>query len=265
MLPPRAAYESPMLSPPTLHLALVGTEPAAPTVREALAWARSLGVPAVRLDATRAGVRPRELTPSARRDLAGAIRREGLAFGGLDLLIPGEHFVRAETADRAVAAVRAAVSLARDLADLAGDRAAASVALVLPADAPGTVLAELDAAADAHGVVLADCAHPPRPDGGLGSVRAGVDPAAVLAGGGDPAHVATSLGERLAHARLADLSPEGRCPVGAGRLDLTAYGAAIAVAGLDRITLDVRATRDPDRAARAGVDAWGDALTLPGF
>ncbi|MEZ6318941.1 MAG: hypothetical protein R3B49_09345 [Phycisphaerales bacterium] len=54
----------------------------------------------------------------------------------------------------------------------------------MPADA-GTVLAELDAAADA--AWCSRTVRTRRADAGLGSVLAGVDPAAVLAGGGDPA------------------------------------------------------------------------------
>lgn len=264
---PARAYKSSMFEPPALHLALAGTDPAAPTVREALAWARSVGVAGVRLDATRAGLRPRELGPSARRDLAGALRRDGLRFGGLDLFIPPAHFGSPDTAERAFDAARGAVSLARDLADLAGDDRSASVSLVLAAGTPGAVVGALDDAAGALGVTIADEAHPVREGPAHEAVRVGIDAARVLASGASPAKLAASLGDRLAGARLDDLDDAGRCEVGApgGRLDLTAYAAALAVAGLDRVTLDVRGTRDAARAARAGVQRWREALIPPGF
>lgn len=253
------------------HLALVGAERALEDgrsgTRDLLAWAASLGVRAVRLDATRPDVRPRALDRSARRDLAATLRRADLAFGGLDLLIPPEHFTDATHSERALDAAVGALRLAADLGELAGDADARSVAVVLPGDLPASALTALEHAAADVGAVLADLAHPARDDETPTHVRPGIDPPSVIIGAESPAKLAARLGSRLAHARLADISGQGRCAVGAsgGRLDITAYGAALSVAGVRSVTVDIRGVPDLADAARRGLDAWAQALTLPGM
>src|SRR5690606_31973157 len=102
-------------SPATLHLQLSvpvpiaislagldqgGAPPIVPWgagARAAINWAAAAGWRAITLDATAPDTRSRALDNSARRDLASALRRAELAFAGLDLWIPAEHFTRPDT------------------------------------------------------------------------------------------------------------------------------------------------------------------------
>ncbi len=250
----------------SMHVALTGVERVGPGgTRGLIEWASAVGVRGVRLDATRPDVRPRMLDRSARRDLAASIRRAGLVFGGLDLLIPAEHFIDPADAERATEAVVRALGLAADLAELAGDADARTVAVTLPEELPDRVLSDLDIAAAGVGATLADCTHPPREDSAREHVLAGIDPPGVILSGDSPAKLAARLGSGLAHARLSDISGAGRCPVGTrgGRLDVTAYAAALAVSGVRAVTIDLRGLHDPDAGLRAALEAWSQALTLP--
>ncbi len=251
------------------HVSLAGvgrTPRGAEGTRALIDWAAQSGVRGVRLDATKPDVRPRELDRSARRDLAASIRRSGLAFGGVDLLIPAEHFTDPRHAERAADATARALELAADLAGLTDEPAARTIAVVLPADAPDRLIADLNDAAAGVGATLADCAHPGRSDGSHAQVRPGIDPPAVILAAESPAKHAARLGSGLAHARLADISGDGRCPVGAsgGRLDVTAYAASLSVAGVRAVAVDLRGLHDPDAGLRAAIHAWSQALTPPG-
>ena len=264
--------------PPRPAVSLAGLEPRAGAPwtggpREAIAWAASLAsaavVPGVVLDATAPACRPRELDRSARRDLAAGLRRAGLAFAGLDLFIPPEHFAQPETADRAISATAAACELAADLASLAGDAPARVVSLVLPSEAGPDVLAAIEGAAQRVGTRIADCAVPPRDtattDAGL---AVGIDPAAVLAGGLSPAKLAVQTGGALAMARVSDLAPTGRCVPGdaAGRLELGAYAATLATIGYRGFaTIDLRSLPRQADAARVAIERWATAAVVPGL
>ncbi|MEM7756072.1 MAG: hypothetical protein AAF297_10600, partial [Planctomycetota bacterium] len=79
----------------------VSALPALPASKAAIGAVSAMGARAIQLDATRAGLRPRDLERSARRDLAATMRREELAFSGVDLWIPPHHFVDPDRADRA--------------------------------------------------------------------------------------------------------------------------------------------------------------------
>ncbi|MEQ8769881.1 MAG: hypothetical protein RIB60_05165 [Phycisphaerales bacterium] len=252
------------------HVSLAGVERSpegSAGTRALIEWAAQSGLRGVRLDATKPDVRPRALDRSARRDLAASIRRSGLAFGGVDLLIPAEHFTDPVHAQRAADATARACELAADLAGLTGDADARTVAVVLPAEAPDRMVADLNDAAADVGVTLADCAHPARDDASRAHVLAGIDPPSVIVGGESPAKLAARLGAQLAHARLADVSGIGRCAVGSagGKLDVTAYAAALAVAGVHAVTIDLRGLRDVDAGLHAAQEAWAQALTLPGM
>ncbi|MFM7807955.1 MAG: hypothetical protein ACKPEA_08500, partial [Planctomycetota bacterium] len=141
---------------------------------DAIAEVAAMGLAAVQLDASDASMRHREMGASARRDLAASLRRLGLRASGIDCFVPVERFADAAKVERAVQAVTGSIALAEAL-----DRA--PVCLNLPMDQ--AVAAELRREAERRGVALADFAIPV-PEG---TTQVGVDPAALLAAGSDPA------------------------------------------------------------------------------
>lgn len=234
---------------------------------------RDRACPWIQLDATRRGLRPRDLGRSARRDLAALLRRHELLLSGLDLWIPAEHFVDNARVDRAVMAVAAACELVADL-----DAVYRVVSLALDTATPGDVLAQLAASADRFGVRLADhtAGHTaatsntlPIPADRPHAIAVGLDPAACFIAGVDPlAHAlarSTNTARRLASARLSDLSAMGRCiPASeAGRLDLTLYAATLTTADYTQpVIIDLRGLPDVRDAARRIARAWRDAAAL---
>ena len=86
-------------------------------MQAALRRMAEVGIPAVQLDATLSGIRPRELSPRTRKDLAALIQRQGLRLAGLDLFIPRSHYLESDRQDRAITAALAAIELAADLGD----------------------------------------------------------------------------------------------------------------------------------------------------
>lgn len=265
-----------MLSPWPLSLSLVGLEPTAPEaanpaaeLRAGLALARRAGCEAVTLNGAAPGMRARDLDRSARRDLGATVRREGLAIAGLDLWIPASHFADAAHVDRAVSAALAAIELAADLATGGSGGARGVVSIALPRPVPPAVREALVARADATGVSLADHGWPPEPAPAAAAARgpwgAGLDPAAALAAGEDPAGLAARLGAALRAARLSDLTAAGRrAPGGPGsRLDLLAYAASLSAAGYaGALTVDVRQAYPVAESAVQAVNAWR-AATRP--
>jgi hypothetical protein len=229
-------------------------------VREAVALAASLGYRAVQLDATHPEARPRSLDRSGRRDLAALLRRSELELTGLDLWLPPEHLASGADVERASEAVVGAIGLVRELAGLLPSRTV--VSLALPESPHAEAMQAIEAAAEREGVVLANHAWP-APEAGT----VGLDPALVLMAGVSPVKVATTLGSRLASARLSDAGVSGRTPVDApgGRLDVSAYAAALAISAPDApIVADVRYLPDTRAAARQALDAWQEAAALGG-
>jgi sugar phosphate isomerase/epimerase len=226
-----------MLPRPPLALSLAGLDlPGGP--RAMIDWAAAAGFRAVQLDAAGAGLRPRELDRSARRDLAAILRRSCLVFTGLDLWIPPEHLRNPAKSERALEAILGAAELAADLVRHQAGPALPSVSLVFPGDAPPDIARAVASAAARAGVRIAD--HAIEPSGQEGFHR-GVDPAALLQANQDPGAVAARAGLALASARFSDASLAGRVKPGAGRLDVTAYLASLSVAGYTRpLVLDAR-------------------------
>lgn len=140
----------------------------ADTFRASLDLAVAIGFRAVQLDATAAGLRPRDLDRSARRDLAATLRRAELTCAGIDLLIPPQHFTDPTHADRAAEALFAAIDLAADLGTLtesavvsrARSALAPIVTVSLPApDDPALasgLIQRVDALGDSRRVRIAD-------------------------------------------------------------------------------------------------------------
>lgn len=251
---------------PELSISLAGLEPetGAPWAagpRAAIEWAAAQGFRSVQLDAAAAGIRPRDLDRSARRDLAALLRRVQLRFSGLDLWIPSEHFADSARVQRATDATMAAIDLAAELARLVESPRGGMVGLALPAQAPTGVLRILCAHAESRGVDVAD--HTTR-DSMPSDERLGVglDPAALLLAGQDPVALAARWGGTVQCARLSDASAVGRVSVGGpgSRLDVRAYRATLDVLGYAReVVVDVRGVRDQAHALMRARAAWDPA------
>lgn len=263
-----------MPAPPPIAVAMLGLDPAqagvgglAPSgerVRAVLAWLSKSGARGVRIDATTAGIRPRELDRSGRRDLGALLRRTELTFAGVDLFIPPEHFAKPDAADRAVSAVLGAIDLAADLSQLAIgaivtrliSNSPSSVSVVLPTTLAPDMLAAITDHATSRGVLLANHAWPIQDS--VADVEQligiGLDPATAFASGADPVSIAAQLGIRLACARLSDLAGSNtigtsRVVPGTGRLDLNAYLATLSTIGYEtHAILDLTGLRDPAQA-----------------
>lgn len=243
---------------PVLGLALAAWREV--PVREALALAAGLGYRAVALDATHPEVRPRSLDRSGRRDLASLLRRHELSLAGLDLWLPPHHLSPGPHAERATDAVLGAIGLVRELAGLVATHAV--VNLALPADADPDALEAIRAAGDRQGVPLADHAWPAREDGPVG-----LDAALAIMAGASPARAVTTLGGRLACARLSDAGAVGRVPVGSagGSLDVPAFAASLSISAPGAaVVADARMLPDPQAAAASALDAWHRALAFRG-
>ncbi len=240
------------------------------TLRGALTALASRGLTGVQLSAAQRGLRPRELSHRERQDLARTVARHGLVLSGLDLMIPRAHWLSSERIDRAVTAATAAV-------ELAGDLGRVPMSLLLPVgEVAEDVTDALLTAADARDVVLAihdeaDLATLRSWLDGVGQpiAGAGVDPATVLAEGGDPADAVVQLSDHLRVPRFDDYaSPSvgtvgGRRVPGEGDLDVTAYRAALAgTARLRSVAMELRELSDPLGAIGPMVEAWRSAAPL---
>lgn len=230
-------------------------EPAA-----AMAWVASRGIRGVQWSATSAGMRPRELGMSARRDIRALLVRLELVLSGIDALVPASHLVDPRHADRALDAIRDACEFAADLGHPA-------VTVRLPDAAAGTAeqvarraaVDALVAVAARTGVAIADLGGGERvPSPPIGVA---VDPAAVLAAGDDPSAAVARAGSRLLAARIVDLTSEGmRGPAAGGagsRLDLLSYRVALGVSGFVGLpVIDCRQWQDPFTGSEASLAAW---------
>jgi len=230
--------------------------------RPAMDRAHELGLRWVQLSATQAGLRPRELDASARRDLLATLRRRELGLSGLDVWLPPDHFLDPATVDRALGAATGAVGLAADLGRVpvsinlprVGEEAPQVAALSEVIDALTTI-------ADRQGVAIADHTLPAQERSGIGM---GIDPAACLAIDTDPVSLVTAAGGNLISARLCDLLRTGmRGPIGSfteGRLDVAAYRATLSVVGYDRpVIVDARQWSSPLPGITTTIRAWESA------
>lgn len=254
-------YQFSMLDRPLLSLALAAFRNVGGIQhpRQHMEWAATCGFRWITLDAASPGLRPRELDRSGRRDLAALLRRLELGIMGIDLWIPPEHFARSEHAERAVDATLAAIDLTADLAGL--NRGERVLSLSLPRDREDavTAIATVVAHADSRGVEIADHTWPPPEAGAAGLTRVGLDPAAVLLAGDNPAKAAARTGERLAVARLSDASDFGRVAPGGrdGRLNDLAYVVALETAKYRRpVVLDARGIANPRGTATDALAWW---------
>jgi len=234
-------------------------------VRAALDAVIADGFRSVQIDATLAGLRPRDLNRRARRDLMALLTRNSVQLAGLDLFIPRKHFASGEHVDRAVAATIEAMTLSHDFGCV-------PISIALPVgEMTEDVVTSLLEAADGRGVPLAVHAEDRLDDLAawldkvdLPNVGAALDPAAVLSRSADPAQIAQRWSKRLKVARLSDLESAGgavRCPVGEGELDVLQYRLAVdlATARVGPVVLDLRNLELARQAAARGKAAWDDA------
>jgi len=260
---PSLTHGSDLRLAPTLGPVVVSSSS---TPRRGLQHLAEAKFTAVQLDATLAGLRPRELDTSARRDLASTLARSGLTLCGLDFFIPTDHYTDPAHQERAVEAACAACALAGELGRV-------PVSLNLPIDeVDATVVDALLGAASGSGTTLmlhseGDLAalqawlksHDPS------VVMAGFDPSAMLATRADPVAAVQSLGAWLGSARLSDAARgQGggdRVAVGSGDLDLLSYRVSVDLAPARRgpVVLDLRGLANPLTAAQAAQSAWDRA------
>jgi sugar phosphate isomerase/epimerase len=256
---------NPMFGLPEISVSAAGfAMPLGSPARASIDAIASLGLRGIALDATMTSMRPRELSRSARRDIASILRRCELELSGIDLWIPPEHFVEPSTSERAIDATTQALEMAGELAPLVGGRSQPVVSVALPEGLTDAARSTLASVATHHGGRLAD--HALMQDGRapIAGIGAGIDPVYYLTDGQSPAKAVARAGTELVSARLCDTNAMGRCPIGTSgsKLDLTGYAGAMIVSGLDWVTLDVRGLDDPMLASRVGIDAWRDAGTL---
>lgn len=254
-----------MFGLPEIAISAAGfTMPSGSSSRATIDTIASLGVRGIALDGTATGMRARELTRSARRDIAAILRRSELEFAGVDLWIPPEHFTTPATAQRAMDATGQALELAGELAPLVGARSRAIVSVVLPSELSDESRQTLSAFAQQHGSVLADHAIQTEATSVHAGIAIGIDPVYYLMDGQSPAKALTRAGAQLASARLCDSSAMGRCVLGASgsKLDLTGYAGAMIVSGQEWVTLDLRGLDDPIRATTQSINSWRDAGTI---
>ncbi len=247
-----------------LSLAFAGL-PRALGARTLVAQASALGFRAVHLDASHPELRPRDLTRSARRDLAALLRRNGLAYSGVDLWAPPAHLTDPARADHAIAAFSQAIELAADMASLTGGPPILSTSLL---DVPASVIAPLTEVTNRCGAYIAD--HAWSSDGHAQAhasrgapLGMGIDPAVILLAGADPARTVSALsatdGPGILSARLSDTDGAARITPGAssGRLDAFAYAIALHTACFERhIVLDLRGVPNPLIAADIARDRF---------
>ncbi len=248
-----------MLGLPEFSISTAGYITPMGSPRSVIEAIRVLGVRGIALDAAAPDFRPRELSRSARRDLAASLRRRELEFTGLDLWIPPEHFSDAIYAHRAIEAVSQAAEMSTELATLVGGRSKPVVSVVLPMEMNQTEREAIGDHAQRVGAIIAD--HQPGQANHPAGIGIGIDPAMVLMAGSSPGKAVTHAGKDLASVRLSDLSAMGRCMVGAqgSKLDVQGYAGALIVAGQQWIVLDVRELPDPSAAADHGRRAWAQA------
>lgn len=226
-----------------------------PDTRAALEWLGAAGYRGVQLSATDPETRPRELSMSARRDLAATMARLELTCSGIDLFIPPSHFADAAHMARAFEAAEAAIEFAAMLG-----RVPVTVPLG-PRDS-GEILSAITAVATRHGVdVLLPVVDSTELEMLSPPCAASIDCAAVLAAGGDPSAVVFKAQSRLGGVRLVDLGRTGlRAPIlepRESRLDALALRIALDTVAFTRSpVVDARQWTDPGQGLAAALARW---------
>ncbi len=216
--------------------------------RERLQAAHDLRARAVTLDATLAGLRPRELDRSARRGLCALLRRLELRLEGIDLFIPAEHFADTSRQDRALSAVREACEFLVE---------ASSLVETTPMVHLTTADGEAGRISEETGVALSAPVEAAPP-----FVRS-VDLGKELLAERDPLK---SLGaaENLGVVRLRDSKAGSAVALGEGELDLMgAHAVVTTTAPGASLVIDPRGLPGARAAAGRSLTAWADAARSP--
>jgi sugar phosphate isomerase/epimerase len=227
--------------------------------REGVSLARACGCEGVHLDGAARGMRGRDLDRSGRREIAAILKREGLFMTGIDLWIPEAHFADPARIDRAIEALGEACVLAGELARLTETpdplALGVSVCVTLPKDPSPELVDAVVKPALSSGVRVADYNQTELRFAGV--IGAGFDPALAMMKDQDAVDAVSRNLPGLIDARLNDFNRLGRCPVGRGDLDVTAYRALLeSLTSLRWVVVDVRTIIDPVLAAREAVEAW---------
>ncbi len=229
-------------------------------IRGALRFIADSGYRFVQLSGALAGLRPRELGRSARRDLRARLGRMGLGISGIDLWVPSEHFADGERCERAVNALKDVIELAADLGRVGVSTALPSGGEDGEGDVNG-VVGEIADRADTCGVLVTDYG-----DGGgevmggvMGEVEMigwGIDPAMSILRGGDPVAEVLGMG-CVGGARFSDADGAGRVEPGLGRLDVMGYQVALVTAGYGgAVVVDLRGLGDARGGAVRARARW---------
>lgn len=240
------------------------------SARGVIEWIASRGVRYVQLDAAMAGIRPRELTRSARRDLASLIKRVGLSLSGIDLWIPPSHLVEPANQQRAIDAAIGACELAAELRAIAGEGtpglAGFGVSMGLHEETPPAAIDAIGAAATRCGVVVLDHAWPARAVQSEGPIRVGIDPAVLIGAGASVGRAALTMSPAPAAFRLSDFSAIGRVAAGEGSLDLANYDIAITTLKWSgAVTLDLRGIPDAGAVIERVLQRLSDSASSSGI
>jgi len=234
--------------------------------REALAWASAAGYRGVQLSATEPELRPRELSQSARRDLAATMTRLELVCSGIDFFLPPSHLVDPAHVSRALEAIEAALELAAFLGR-------APVTIPLGPGEECEIRHAIAASASRLGVeVLLPVVRAEEADGLARPFAASVDGASVLGAGGRPEDLVASLGGAggrgvLGGVRVVDLWRSGlRGPIlepRESRLEALALRIALETSAFRGLpVVDARQWQQPRRGLEAVLERW--AALIPG-
>lgn len=223
----------------------------------------SVGEPRIHLDAMMAGLRPRELDRSARRDLASILKRAGVRATGIDLYLPPAHLAEESHVDRAVGAITSAIELLAELGSL-GVLETRVLCLALPPKPLASALQAIAGSALARDITITDFSLPAAADVPA-SIARGVDCAQAIAAGQDPAALVASSSPRAI--RLCDWDGAARVPVGMGRLDISAVAVSASIASPSApVVIDLRGVEEFilhwQEGTRQTVHAWNDAQAL---
>lgn len=224
-------------------------------LRGALEWISQSGYRGVQLSAIEPGLRPRELSLSARRDLAATLRRLELTCAGIDLFLPPSHLTDPQHVSRALDAIEAALEFAAVLGR-------AGVTIPLGVEEPCEIRAAIAATASRLGVsVHLPVLHAKEASGLVAPFQASVDCASVLGAGVAPEELVGILGSRLGSVRVVDLWRSGLrgaiLEPRESRLDALALRIALETSGFRQLAVvDARQWTTPRRGLEQVLERW---------
>lgn len=207
-------------------------------LKRGIEFASQLGLDCVEASCGRGGLRPRDFSTSARRDLRNFIARKGLALAALGADLAGP-LTDAEANNRSVPDLAACLELARN--------AGANLVIVRLGEIPEEkddprraaaleALSDLRRPAERHGVLLAVRAGAEPPErlaafldsADFPFVKAAFDPAEFALRGWEVPAAVERLANRIVHAYARDVKAQaGDSPVGTGDVPWPEYLAAL--------------------------------------